>query len=433
MLLTGGVAACPAPADPDGGRRVRPLERPRPDRRRAVAPGALLPAIALSRGAASYWAPGGEGGVPAVLRPLFARVRQALKVQGLTLRTDVRLSAAAVTLVGVRPLSRVGSAGLRFALLGHGVVEPHGRLLADEVAGAGGLHRALFARVVAAASAGQLNRIGGAVAVLPGRKLRVVVLLLRTHLRLEPVVRRAVSGATVLLRGGLAPGFAAPRGVVTVPGGRTRRARLTAAMDGSFHALVPLTEGRGVYQLELLGTGPRGPEVLANFPLYVGVPPPTRYVLRPPARPSRRVALDTSGVEKALARQVNQARRVAGQGALKVTGALARVARAHADEMCRRGEVRHYSPTTGTAVDRVRKARIRASWVGENVGRAATWAELHREFLQSPAHRAALLRKGLTHMGVGVCINQSTAGGQTIYVTELFIRAAPAARPSGGR
>jgi uncharacterized protein YkwD len=216
--------------------------------------------------------------------------------------------------------------------------------------------------------------------------------------------------------------------VVTVPGGATQRVRLSAATDGSFHAVVPLSAGRGVYQVELLGTGPRGPEVLANFPLYVGLPPPTRYVLRPPTRPSRRAHPDARAVEKALLGLVSQARKRAGRSRLLRTDALTRVARAHSDEMCRRGDVRHYSPVTGTAMDRVRRARVRASWVGENVGRAATGQELHREFLRSPAHRAAMLRRGLTHVGIGVCINRSTTGGRAVYVTELFIRAMPEAR-----
>ncbi len=385
-----------------------------------------MPAIELSSGAKHYQAPGPVGSVPVTLQPLFTRTRQALKSHGLTLRTDQRLHRAAKSLLGVNKLRRVGSAGLRFVLLGHGVVEPHTRLLADELTSVGQLHRALFARIVAAAAGGQFNRIGGAVKVLPGMRLKVVVLLLRGYVRLERLVRAPVSGTTVLMRGGLAAGFSAPNAVVTRPGGVTRRAKLTAATDGSFHALVPLSAGRGVYQLELLGTGPRGPEVLANFPLYVGVPPPSRYVLRVRTRPTGRL-LGHRAVEKALLKLVNGARKAAGRTVLQPTDALTRVARAHADEMCRRGDVRHYSPTTGTALDRVRRARIRAGWVGENVGRAATLKSLHQEFLRSPAHRAAMLRRGLTHMGIGVCINQSTAGGRTIYVTELFIQA-PVAR-----
>lgn len=426
MVLAAGVlAACPPPGDPVGARQVRPAQRPRPARRRVVR---SLPAIELTRPASHYGAPGAEGSVPVTLQPLFARCRQAIKTHGLTLRTDRRLHRAAGSLLGVSQLERVGSAGLRFVLLGHGVVEPHGRLLADDVAEVGGVHKALFARIVAAAAAGQFNRIGGAVRVLPGLRLRVVVLLLRGYVKLESVVRGPVAGTSVLMRGGLTPGFVAPKAVVTVPGGATQRARLTAATDGSFHAVVPLSSGRGVYQLELLGTGPRGPVVVANFPLYVGVPPPTRYVLRPPSRPSRRALPEAGAVRKALLGLVSQARKQAGRSRLVHTDALARVARAHSHEMCRQGDVRHYSPTTGTAVDRVRRARIRASWVGENVGRAATAQELHREFLRSPAHRAAMLRQGLTHLGIGVCVNRSTTGGRTIYVTELFIRAVPARR-----
>ncbi len=421
-LLLGVGAACPSAPDPIAVRRGRPPPQPEPNRVREVSAG---PSIDLTRAVTRYVAPGVAGGVPGTLQPLFQRCRQALKVHGVSLRADRRLHGAAKTLLGVRRLDRVGSSGLRFVLLGHGVVEPHGRLLADEVAGVRGVHKALFARIVSAATTGGFNRIGGAVQVLAGLRLRVVVLLLRGYVRLEPVVRSPVAGTSVLMRGGLTPGFTTPTAVVTVPGGATRRARLTSATDGTFHALVPLSAGRGVYQLELLGTGPRGPEVVANFPLFVGVPPPTRYVLRPVHRPSGGV-LDDKAVEKALLGLVSRARKRAGRTRLLPSIALARVARAHSNEMCRRGDVRHYSPTTGTAVDRTRRAGIRASWVGENVGRGVTVVEVHREFMRSPAHRAALLGRSLTHLGIGVCINRSTTGGRRIYVTELFIRAAPA-------
>ncbi len=378
--------------------------------------------ILLTRPATSYGAPGRPGGTPPLLRSLFARCARALRAKGLTLVPDSRLSFAARPLLRVQRLDRVGSAGLRFVLLGHGVVEPPGRLLADTLGSGTEVLRSLQEPVVLAASSGQLNRIGGAVRRLENGRLRVVVILLRGSLSLDPLVRAPVQGATVLLRGSLAAGFASPTAVVTGPGGATVRARLTAATDGTFHALVPLSSGRGVYQVELLGTGPRGPEVLANFPLFVGVPPPTRFVL--PVSGGRAVTrMLPQEVERDLLERLNGARKRSGLTALVPSAALTRVARGHSKEMCRESEVRHFSPVTGTALDRVRRAGVRALWVGENVGSASTGRELHQSFLRSPAHRAAMLRPSITHVGVGVCITRSTAGSRVVYVTELFVRA----------
>jgi uncharacterized protein YkwD len=119
---------------------------------------------------------------------------------------------------------------------------------------------------------------------------------------------------------------------------------------------------------------------------------------------------------------LNRARRRAGLRPLVWHAGLARIAMLHSLELCRSGSVRHHSARTGTAADRVRQAHILAKWVGENVGRAASVQALHQSLLQSPAHRANLLRAGLTHVGIGVCVvESSTAANRQIYATQLFI------------
>jgi len=415
-----GLCACVNAVGPEPRRRQRGTPHVVARRRAVPEP----PSLVLARVATRYRAPDPTTRIPKALAPLFAACFNTLKQQGRILHPDARLHRVAKQLLRVQRLATLGGRALRFVLLGNGVVEPHARLIADEAASSALLRKTFYERLVSAMANGRFNRIGGAVQPLSGGRVRVVLVLLRGYVTLESIPRRPVPGTSVLVRGSVAVGFTAPRVVVTQPGGRTARTRLTTATDGAFHAVIPLTAGSGIYQLELMASGPRGPEVLANFPLYCGLPPPTRYVLRPVVR---RADADDAKTERALFALINRARLQAQRSPLRWSADLARLARAHSVEMCRLSDVRHHSPRTGTAVDRVRRARIPARWVGENVGQAASAQEVQRELLGSPAHRATMLRRGLTHVGVGVCLDRSTTGKSSLYVTQLFIeRAQPA-------
>ena len=57
------------------------------------------------------------------------------------------------------------------------------------------------------------------------------------------------------------------------------------------------------------------------------------------------------------------------------------------------------------------------SVMGENVGYASSLRGMNRIFMNSPPHRANILTKGFTRMGVGVV----RAGGM-VWVTEIFFR-----------
>src|SRR5205807_4183092 len=95
------------------------------------------------------------------------------------------------------------------------------------------------------------------------------------------------------------------------------------------------------------------------------------------------------------------------------------VARAHSADMLAHGFFGHVSPSTGTTVDRVMRAKIDALVILENVARAATAGEVERGLMNSPGHRANILNKEVTHVGVGIA--SSDAGGQReLLVTQLF-------------
>ena len=83
---------------------------------------------------------------------------------------------------------------------------------------------------------------------------------------------------------------------------------------------------------------------------------------------------------------------------------LVQVARAHSRDMRDTGVVAHVSPTTGSAGDRVRAGNIKSSLVLENVARAYGVGEAEEGLMNSPGHRANILSRDATHMGLGVVL-----------------------------
>jgi uncharacterized protein YkwD len=428
-------AGCPAPA-----RSLPPrLGKPPSASESRVPVLRAEPALVLRHPASHYQGPQPREAAPKPLGPLHAACVAAAARRGASLRWDARLRRAARSvgrLLERLPAHRPGALtfALTFALQGAGVVEPHARLLeADLTPGTPAqvrARRARFARRVARLVDREgYNLAGGVVLHGPGSRRRALWVLLRSHLRLAAVLRRPAADASILLRGAVGRGYAKPRVVVTAPQGETTLPRLTAATDGSFHAVVPLPGGAGIYQVEILATGPGGPVVLANFPLYAGVTPPRRYLLRP-GHPAPRPPPDHQSASRALWSRVQRLRRRRGLRPLRWHQTLGRVARAHSLFMCRSRRVLHHSPQTGTASDRVRRSGLRrVRWVGENVGRAPSVPALHRSFMQSPGHRAMRLDGRATHGAVGTCLVRRPGGVEQIYTTEIYVQMAARRAP----
>jgi hypothetical protein len=94
------------------------------------------------------------------------------------------------------------------------------------------------------------------------------------------------------------------------------------------------------------------------------------------------------------------------------------------------GDVAHVSPTTGTAADRVKAAGIKSAAVLENIARAYGVAEAEAGLMNSPGHRANLMSKSVTHVGVGIVFGQEVAGRREMFVTQVFIRVTPKVDPA---
>ncbi|WP_327406393.1 CAP domain-containing protein [Streptomyces sp. NBC_01288] len=113
----------------------------------------------------------------------------------------------------------------------------------------------------------------------------------------------------------------------------------------------------------------------------------------------------------------NTERARAGLRALAVDPLLAAAAQAHSTDMVARAFYSHTSPDGSQPWDRAAAAGSRRRTIGENIAcgqRSA--AEVVEGWMNSPGHRANILKPDFTHIGIGFA-----GGGQTgTYWTQLF-------------
>jgi uncharacterized protein YkwD len=166
---------------------------------------------------------------------------------------------------------------------------------------------------------------------------------------------------------------------------------------------------------------PAPPPAAASGPAAVAAPVAARPRPVPPA-PPRPVPPPVSpiggaaGVEFSL---INQDRAANGVAALRFGGALARVAQYRAQDMLNRGYFSHYDPVTG----QLAFAALMHLWgipymtAGENIAWSTnpSMAAINTMFMNSPDHRANILKGAYHQVGVGVASN-----GAKTMVVEVF-------------
>ncbi|MEJ7597650.1 MAG: CAP domain-containing protein [Kofleriaceae bacterium] len=108
---------------------------------------------------------------------------------------------------------------------------------------------------------------------------------------------------------------------------------------------------------------------------------------------------------------------------------VADVARTYSNEMRTTKVVAHISPTSGSAADRVRAAKVKTAVVLENVARAYGLGEAHHGLMNSPGHRANVLSHHATHVGIGVVYGDEVSGRREIFITQVFTRVPPKVDP----
>jgi uncharacterized protein YkwD len=259
----------------------------------------------------------------------------------------------------------------------------------------------------------------GGASLARGDTHAVVLVLSWRWATIEPVPRVIAPGDTLRVRGTLLPGYEAPELIVTRDHPIERGALPVRGEGAARFAFEATPRERDSYRVELLARGPLGATVVANFPVDVGVASRTAVEVA-----ARGAAVGESAAVERLLDLVNASRERAGLAPLVPHDGLAEVARAHGEDMRANGFVGHTSPTTGGAPERVARAGIRTHAVLENIGQGYSPEEVHEGLMQSPGHRANILHRDATHVGIGVVTRED--GSSTLYlVTELFMRVSP--------
>ncbi|MEL4026818.1 SafA/ExsA family spore coat assembly protein [Lysinibacillus endophyticus] len=121
-------------------------------------------------------------------------------------------------------------------------------------------------------------------------------------------------------------------------------------------------------------------------------------------------------VEAEVVRLVNVERAKVGLPALKNDWELARVAEHKSQDMATKKYFDHTSPTYGSPFTMLKNYGISYRSAGENIAQGQrTAAEVVNAWMNSSGHRANILNKNYTHIGVGYVSNGN-------YWTQMFIQ-----------
>jgi uncharacterized protein YkwD len=121
-------------------------------------------------------------------------------------------------------------------------------------------------------------------------------------------------------------------------------------------------------------------------------------------------------LEAAMLELVNRERAAAGLKPLSPDLELREVARRHSADMFARGYFAHNTPEGRTPFDRINEAGIRYRTAGENLALAPTLSLAHTGLMNSPGHRANILRPEFGRVGIGVM----DGGRRGLMVTQNF-------------
>jgi uncharacterized protein YkwD len=303
-----------------------------------------------------------------------------------------------------------------FLLTHYGIAEPSPHLLLSRAtAGADReIREQTMKEIGLVLRSGPVARIGIGID-RAGDLMYVIVGLQESHLELSPVPRKLPHAGNAAIEGKLVGKYRAARVVITSPDGKVAEQPPTPEGGGVRGQLACGVDGK--YQVEVTAEDKTGTAVLANFPVFCGVDPPTAA---PRGAGTRQSGVTAEAAEKDVLALVNRDRVAAKLAPVVWDAKLAEVARAHSRDMAEHDFVGHVSPRTGTALDRVRKAGLEPELILENVGRAYSAAEAESGFMASPGHRANVVEPKAKRMGVGVVLGKPVTGTIPLYVTQVL-------------
>lgn len=127
---------------------------------------------------------------------------------------------------------------------------------------------------------------------------------------------------------------------------------------------------------------------------------------------------DVKQIENEVVRLTNQQRAKYGLPPLQIDWQLARVARYKSVDMRDKNYFSHQSPTYGSPFTMIKNFGISYRTAAENIAAGQqTPQEVVNAWMNSPGHRANILNKDFTHIGVGY----AKGGSYGHYWTQMFI------------
>lgn len=99
---------------------------------------------------------------------------------------------------------------------------------------------------------------------------------------------------------------------------------------------------------------------------------------------------------------INKARSEAGLSPLAVDLELSKVARLKSQDMTDKDYFSHDSPTYGSPFDMMKRFGIRYRTAGENIACNQNAESAHQALMNSEGHRANILSRDFTHIGIGI-------------------------------
>ena len=364
--------------------------------------------------------------IVAAVRDAAVRANTAVPV------ADARLFRACAELAQVVPEEGVIAYSLvEFALQRNGIIEPSPHLLVvwGDIDSPQLIIDQLQPRLAEILGDGATGRVGiGAAKRTPDGIGAVVFALQASGVATSPIPRSLKAGGSFSVDATIDARYRDPEVFVTRHDGSVVRVELRPAKAGAFSAQVSCGAVIGKQQIEITASDAQGSTVLANFPVWCGSEPPPSLTVEPSFDDVP--VSDPAEAERRVLALVNRDRQTAGLPSLLWDERVADVSRGHSQDMRKAKFVAHVSPTTGSAADRVRVAKIKTAVVLENVARAYGIGEAHQGLMNSPGHRANLMSSSATHIGIGIVFGEEVSGRREIFITQVFTRVPPKVDPA---
>lgn len=148
----------------------------------------------------------------------------------------------------------------------------------------------------------------------------------------------------------------------------------------------------------------------------------SKLTIRPDSRDSVKLPFTVKNpkhrpdLEAGMLGLLNEERRAHGLRPFQADAEAAGVARAHSMDMFARGYFSHVTPEGDDPFRRMRRGKLRFAAAGENLALGRTLPMAHKGLMDSPGHRANILRPAFGRVGIGIV----DGGRYGLMVTQNF-------------